>query len=244
MPGNPSPRREDIDSGRPDGLDFDTALVKEAFGHVAARAPQAMEYFYAHLFRQNPEIRGMFPLTMSEHREHVFGALAQLVWSLDSPAALSAYLEDLGRQHRKFGVKEKHYAAFFAALLATIEHFNGPSWTAQVQAACTAALDHAAAVMLRAAALDAQRQPPWWVGEVVRHELRSPNLAVLRIQPDQPLRYRAGQYLPVQVARWPRAWRNFSIANAPRAGRAAGSARARGPRRPGEQLARAPLPGR
>jgi hypothetical protein len=69
----------DIDSSRPEGLDFDTTLVKEAFAHVAARPPQAMEYFYAHLFSQNPEIRGMFPLTMSEHREHVFGALAQLV---------------------------------------------------------------------------------------------------------------------------------------------------------------------
>jgi NAD(P)H-flavin reductase len=52
---------------------------------------------------------------------------------------------------------------------------------------------------------------------VVRHELRSPSLAVLRIQPDQPLRHLAGQYLPVQLARWPRTWRNFSIANAPRA---------------------------
>ncbi len=83
---------------------------------MTASAPQAMEYFYAHLFSQNPEICGMFPLTMSEHREHVFGALAQLVWSLDSPVALSAYLEDLGRQHRKFGVKEKHYPAFLAAV--------------------------------------------------------------------------------------------------------------------------------
>ena len=154
---------------------------------------------------------------MSEHRERVFSALAQLVWSMDSPAALSAYLEQLGREHRKFGVREKHYAAFFDALLATVEHFNGASWTARTQAAFSAALGYTAAEMLRAAALDAQGQPPWWVGEVIGHELRSPSLAVLRIQPDQPLRYRAGQYLSVQVTRWPRAWRNFSIANAPRA---------------------------
>lgn len=177
-----------------------------------------MEYFYAHLFIRHPEIRGMFPLTMSEHRERVFSALAQLVWSMDSPAALSAYLEQLGREHRKFGVREKHYAAFFDALLATVEHFNGASWTARTQAAFSAALGYTAAEMLRAAALDAQCQPPWWVGEVIGHELRSPSLAVLRIQPDQPLRYQAGQYLSVQVTRWPRAWRNFSIANAPRAG--------------------------
>ena len=221
MPGNPVARPEvipdDINGGRADSLGFDAALVKEAFAHVAAHAPHAMEYFYAHLFSQHPEIRGMFPLTMSEHRERVFGALAQLVWSMDSPAALSAYLEQLGREHRKFGVRERHYAAFFDALLATVAHFSGPAFTARTQAAFSAALSYLAAAMLRASALDAQCQPPWWVGEVMRHELRSPSLAVLRIQPDQPLRYQAGQYLSVQVARWPRAWRNFSIANAPRA---------------------------
>jgi ferredoxin-NADP reductase len=66
------------------------------------------------------------------------------------------------------------------------------------------------------AAADEDQQPPWWIGEVVRHDLRGPNLAVLTIRPDQPLPYRPGQYLAVQVPRWPRVWRNFSIANAPR----------------------------
>jgi NAD(P)H-flavin reductase/hemoglobin-like flavoprotein len=175
-----------------------------------------MEYFYAHLFVQHPEIRAMFPLTMSEHRERVFAALTRIVWGLDSPAARSAYLGRLGLEHRKFGVKEKHYTAFFDALLATLQHFSGRSWTPATEQAAAAALDQVAALMLRAADLDAQHQPAWWIGEVVRHELRSPSLAVLRIRPDQPLRHRAGQYLSVQVARWPRVWRNFSIANAPR----------------------------
>jgi len=176
-----------------------------------------MEYFYAHLFTQHPEMRAMFPLTMSEHRERVFAALARLVWSMDSPQALTAYLEQLGLEHRKFGVKEKHYQAFFDALLAMVQHFSGSGWTGRTQQAFTAALDHVAAGMRRAAELDAQREPAWWVGEVVRHELRSPSLAVLRVRPDQPLRYRAGQYVSVQVARWPRVWRSYSIANAPRA---------------------------
>ncbi len=176
-----------------------------------------MQYFYSHLFIKHPDMRAMFPLTMSEHRDRVFGALARLVWSLDAPEALSAYLEQLGVEHRRFGVKEKHYAAFFEALLATVRHFNGPAWTDRTQQAFTAALEHAATVMLRAADRDAQHQPAWWVGEVVRHELRCPGLAVLTIRPDQPLRHRPGQYLSVQVARWPRIWRNYSIANAPRA---------------------------
>src|SRR6266568_4622996 len=39
----------------------------------------------------------------------------------------------------------------------------------------------------------------------------------LAVAPNQPLPHRAGQYLTVQCARWPRVWRRYSIANAPRA---------------------------
>src|ERR1035438_7526470 len=163
-------------------LSFDATLVKEAFARVETHASQALEYFYAHLFVQHPELRAMFPLTMSEHRQRVFAALARLVWSVDSPAALNAYAGQLGRDHRKFGVKERHYSAFFDALLTTVQYFSGTAWTAQTQAAFSAALDYTAAVMLRAAALDAEREPPWWVGEGVRHQLRGPSLAVLTIQ--------------------------------------------------------------
>ena len=33
---------------------------------------------------------------------------------------------------------------------------------------------------------------------------------------DQPLPYTAGQYVSVEIARWPRVWRSYSMANAPR----------------------------
>jgi NAD(P)H-flavin reductase len=38
---------------------------------------------------------------------------------------------------------------------------------------------------------------------------------VLTLRLDQPMRYRAGQHLSIQVPRWPRVWREYSIANAP-----------------------------
>ncbi len=182
-----------------------------------ADAQKAMEYFYARLFVHSPEIRAMFPLAMSDLRGRVFGALARLVWSLDSPAAATAYLGQLGRDHRRFGVKDKHYQAFFDALLATVRHCSGPAWTPEISEAWTAALNGALAVMRAAAAANAVRQPPWWTGEIVRHERRTDSLAVLTIRPGQPLPYRPGQYLSVQVPRWPRVWRYFSVANAPRA---------------------------
>ena len=196
--------------------DFHARLVKESFAAIEARPAEAMEYFYAWLFVQHPEIRAMFPLAMSAHREHVFDVLARIVWRMDSPAALAAYAGQLGRDHRKFGVRDKHYEAFFGALLVTIRQFSAGAWTAETEAAWAAALECIARTMRAAAAADARQAPAWWIGEIVQHDQRGPDLAVLTVRPDQPLRYLPGQYLDVQVARWPRVWRHFSIGNAPR----------------------------
>jgi NAD(P)H-flavin reductase/hemoglobin-like flavoprotein len=211
-----APFDEDQPAHGADATEFDARLVKEAFSNLAQNADAAMEYFYARLFVRYPEIRSMFPHAMHDHMERVFAALTRIVWAIDSPDSLTAYLSQLGLAHRKFGVKERHYEPFIAVLAETVRHFSGPSWTAQTQAAFARALGRTASVMLAAAERDAAQQPPWWVGEVVQHDRRRPDLAVLTIRPDQPLRYTPGQYLAVQVPRWPRVWRNFSIANAPR----------------------------
>ena len=89
--------------------------------------------------------------------------------------------------------------------------------TAGIQTAWETALGDVSQIMRAAAAANAAQAPPWWVAEIVRHDQRGPDLAVLTISPDQSLPYRPGQYLDVQVARWPRVWRSFSVANAPRA---------------------------
>jgi NAD(P)H-flavin reductase len=196
--------------------EFNPRLVKESFAHVAANSEAAMEYFHARLFVRNPETRSMFPHAMHDHMERLFDGLARIVWTIDSPDSLAVYLAQLGRDHRKFGVKDRHYRPFLAELVETVRYFSGHYWTDETQAAWETALGRVAKMMQAAAEDDAARQPPWWVGEVVRHDQRGPDLAVLTIKPDQPLHYTPGQYLAVQVPRWPRVWRNFSIANAPR----------------------------
>lgn len=157
-------------------------------------------------------------MSMSTQREHAFAALAELVWSLDSEELRIELLERLGREHRKFGVRERHYSVFFTAMRETVQHFNDGDWRPEVAAAWQGALDYMSAVMRRAASADAAVLPAWWIAEIVEHELRSPGVAVLKLAPSQPLPYEAGQYVPVQVTRWPRMWRPFSIANAPRPG--------------------------
>ncbi len=199
-----------------DTKDFDAQLVKESFAHVSVNPQAAMEHFYARLFVRFPETRSMFPHAMHDHMESVFASLSRIVWSIDSPDSLTAYLGQLGRGHRKFGVKYRHYEPFLSVLIDTVRHFSGYYWNDETKDAWEAALGHAASLMQAAAEQDAALQPPWWTGEIVQHDQRGRDVAVLTIKPDQPLRYKPGQYLAVQVPRWPRVWRNFSIANAPR----------------------------
>jgi NAD(P)H-flavin reductase/hemoglobin-like flavoprotein len=200
------------------GSGIESRLVKESFARIVSAGPAAMEYFYARLFTVSPRSRSLFPLSMTAQRERVFATLARLIWSLDDPPRRTEILTRLGRDHRRFGVTEAHYAPFIATLRDTAEHFIGSAWTPETASAWQATLDDMAKAMQAAAEDDARTSPPWWIGEIVSHELRSPGVAVLRLRPSQPLPYQAGQYVPVQVTKWPRVWRPYSIATAPKPG--------------------------
>ena len=58
--------------------------------------------------------------------------------------------------------------------------------------------------------------PPWWVGEIVGHERRSFDIAVLTLRPSYLLPFVPGQSIGVSHPS-ARAWRFYSPANAPRA---------------------------
>lgn len=194
----------------------DRQAVTDSFGRLTASQQFAMEYLYARLFVEHPELRALFPLSMEHTRTTTFGMLARLVSSLHDPGETDQMLDRLGRDHRKFGVRDAHYEPFFDALLATVEQVSGPAWTERDSRGWRAVLGYFATSMRTAAADDAKAQPAWWIGEIVQHDRRTPTIAVLTIRPDRPLGYQPGQYISVQVAKWPRLWRRYSIANAPR----------------------------
>jgi NAD(P)H-flavin reductase/hemoglobin-like flavoprotein len=213
-----APNRDEPDeSARSITADFDRRLIREVLKHLAAGPEVAMEFLFARLFAAHPELRGLFPYGMTQTRAAVFGELAAIIGGLDDQERTEQALAGLAVRHRKFGVKDKHYEPFFDAVFVTAQHIAGPAWTSEMAAAWRSALDWFGSVMAAAAAADAEQQPAWWTGEIVQHDRRTETVAVLTIRPDRPLRYVAGQYVQVQVPRWPRIWRSYSIANAPRA---------------------------
>jgi NAD(P)H-flavin reductase/hemoglobin-like flavoprotein len=175
-----------------------------------------MTYFYGQLFAMDTEIRAMFPASMDVQRKRFFQALTRIVAGQDDRDRLNGYLAELGRAHRKFGVRERHYEVFRRALLATLQRFAAHRWNEAAQHAWETAFDHAAGVMIEAARRDAETSPAWWVATVTKVEPRGPDVAVLTLEPEQPLNYLPGQHVSVQTPHWPRLWRTYSVANAPR----------------------------
>jgi len=191
-------------------------LLKESFAYLEPVADKAMAYLYGRLFAAKPQLRGMFPPAMDVQRARMFQALARIVRSADSAEDLAAYLAGLGRGHRLYGVLSEHYAAMNEALLATLRRFAAETWSPEVEAAWAEALEWVAKRMTEASNAGPGDPPPWWLAEVIGHERRARDIAVLTLRPERPLAFRPGQYVNVQSARWPRVWRAYSIANAPR----------------------------
>jgi NAD(P)H-flavin reductase/hemoglobin-like flavoprotein len=193
----------------------DTRPLSRLFALIDPISDSAMTYFYGHLFAIEPQTRAMFPPAMDAQRKRFYQALTRIAAS-DDEASLTGYLERLGRAHRKFGVQKEHFDAFQQALAATWQRYAPEAWTDAAAAAWEALFDRASSAMIAAAERDAEQSPPWWLAEIVAHETRGPDLAVLTLQPSQPVPYLPGQHISIQTPRWPRLWRNYSVANAPR----------------------------
>jgi len=97
-----------------------------------------------------------------------------------------------------------------------LEHFSGESWTPELAHDWTDAYNLVARTMIDAAEEAAQTEPGWWDAEVIAHERRSFEVAVIRVRPYGVLAYRPGQSLSVETDLRPRLWRYLSPANAPR----------------------------
>jgi NAD(P)H-flavin reductase len=140
----------------------------------------------------------------------------KIVSQVDNAHELTGFLQGLGRDHRKFGAVAEHYGAVRDSLLATLEHFSGPEWSAELAADWMGAYRLVAGVMTAAAARDEEVHPAWWRGTVLSCERRGFDIAVLQVRPEPRLEFAAGQSVAIECPRRPRLWRYYSMANAPR----------------------------
>ncbi|GAB2770518.1 globin domain-containing protein [Streptomyces daliensis] len=195
----------------------DALLIRRTMDEIEPSADAVTAYFYALLFVQHPQLRDLFPASMDTQRDRLFRALLTAVKLVDDIDTLTEYLSHLGRGHRKYGTRAEHYPAVGECLLGALSQYATRTWDDETEGAWVRAYTTISQVMIDAAADDEHRAPAWWNAEVVSHEQRTPQIAVLTVRPDQPYPFLAGQYTSVETPWWPRVWRHYSFASSPRA---------------------------
>ena len=196
---------------------MDADALQRSWDRVTRHGHAVPLYFYSHLFVSHPEVRSMFPLSMSGQRDKFVGALGRIVSHADQLENDAAFLQHLGRDHRKYAVLTEHYNAVGASLCATLKHFLGSDWDEELAADWTAAYQVIARIMVEAAEMSSETTPDWWDADVVSVERRTMDLTLLTIRPRRPFTFLPGQSLSMEIPNRPRLWRYFSPANAPRA---------------------------
>jgi NAD(P)H-flavin reductase/hemoglobin-like flavoprotein len=195
---------------------MDVAALQDSWETVAKSGDEVPLYFYSHLFLSHPELRELFPIGMSGQRDRLVTALGQIVSNVHQIDQVVGFIQQLGRDHRRFSVVASHYDAVGASLLATLRQFLGASWTDSLAADWAAAYGLVAKTMVEAAEQDEEKAPAWWMADVMSVERRTTDVGIVQLKPHEQFPYEPGQSMAVEVPQRPRLWRYFSPANAPR----------------------------
>jgi hemoglobin-like flavoprotein len=115
--------------------DDEIALVRKSLDTVGVVADVAAQMFYGMLFQIDPSLRGKFAADMAEQRHKFMETLHTAVYGLNDVPALIPVLEDLGRRHAGYGVREAHYDTAGKALIWTLQLCLEDEFTPQVRAA-------------------------------------------------------------------------------------------------------------
>jgi hemoglobin-like flavoprotein len=126
-------------------------LVQETWEKVVPIAETAAELFYRRLFEINPELKPLFKYAdMKEQKLKLLQMLGMAVKGLDNLEQLIPAVENLGRRHVGYGVKDSHYDTVGDALLWTLEKGLGEDFTPEVLDAWTQTYITLASVMKNA----------------------------------------------------------------------------------------------
>jgi hemoglobin-like flavoprotein len=113
-------------------------LIKQSFAKVAPIAGQAADLFYGRLFEIAPQVRPLFKGDITAQGQKLMSTIALAVGSLDRLSELVPIVQDLGRRHAGYGVKDEHYDSVGQALLWTLDKGLGADFTPEVKEAWTA----------------------------------------------------------------------------------------------------------
>lgn len=110
-------------------------LVQSSWKKVLPIADTAAELFYSKLFALDPSIKPMFKGDMKEQGRKLMTMIGVAVNGLNRLGEIVPAVQELGRRHFKYGVKNQHYDTVATALLWTLEQGLGEVFTPEAKQA-------------------------------------------------------------------------------------------------------------
>lgn len=193
------------------GLDDREALATlRAAVDPSTGSDELIRRFYTRWFAIDGSVRDLFPPDLQHQRTVFAQAMTWLLGEMIEQRAEQpvAFLAQLGRDHRKYGVTQRHYDSMQDALLTTLRSHLIDEWDERLADAAEQLVGLVIGIMRGAA--DAEKGPPFRDGTVTEHIRVTRDVSVIRLQLDDPLYFHPGQYVTVQVPQWPRRWRYLS----------------------------------
>ena len=126
-------------------------IVQKTFEKVLPISETAAELFYKRLFELNPSFKSLFKGDMKKQGRMLMQMIDYAVKGLDEPDTILPTIQDLGRRHVGYGVKEEYYTTVGEALLWTLEQGLGADFTPEAKEAWTEAYKLLSGVMINAA---------------------------------------------------------------------------------------------
>ncbi len=128
------------------------SLVQTSWQKVVPIKGKAAELFYGKLFELDPALKPLFKGDIVEQGRKLVGMINTVVVKLNDLEEIVPAVQDLGKRHVAYGVKDAHYDTVGAALLWTLSAGLGDAFTDEVKASWTEAYTILATAMKEAAA--------------------------------------------------------------------------------------------
>lgn len=110
-------------------------LVEKTWAMVVPIAPTAAGIFYHNLFKIDPSVKALFKGDMEAQGKKLVQMIGAAVGKLNDLDTLVPILENLGKRHVDYGVKEAHYTTVGNALIQTLEQGLGDAFTVEAKSA-------------------------------------------------------------------------------------------------------------
>jgi hemoglobin-like flavoprotein len=123
-------------------------LIQMSWNLLTLKSKTTGEKFYANLFKKHTDMAELFKGDIKDQSGALMRMVKTVVEGLNNPQIIIPALQELGRRHREYGVKDEYYKEFGNLLVETIGSELGSDFDVKTKAAWEKLYDTLGRVMM------------------------------------------------------------------------------------------------